>query len=599
MFETIFKTFVDTGNEYIWETPEIFPWLVALLLGCGIYITFRMRWINLRRFKHAVNVIRGCYDNPKDKGDINHFQALTTALSATVGIGNIAGVATAIHYGGPGIIFWLWVSGIFGMTLKFAECTLSLKYRTFDENGNVSGGPMYYIERGLGKRWKWMAVLFAFLTIVGSFGSGNMNQSNTVALSAAKNFHTPDWLVGLILATLVSLVILGGIRRIGAVSARVMPSMAVIYVMGALFILFRHIPELPGLFNTIITDALNPRAAFGGTAVGMWNLTLLWGIKRALFSNEAGQGSAPIAHAAAKTKEPVREGVVAMVGPFIDTLLICTLTGLVIVVTGVWDKKRVEKRFLDTNKVEVLDITRITGASDQKFKIDESATQGSYDIETEAPVNPWFGLGGKADSLLYIRYGIEYPDSIKFSGRTEVVDGKSDALLFVVNNGIINDATLLKNNKAYNGTFIMDDKGIRDENGKSLKLSIEGKSLQNSSELTEWAFEVGFGKFGKFGNFIVTFCVFLFGFSTIISWSYYGDRCVEYIVGVKYVMIYRIIYVCFTFFGAVLALETVWAYGDMALGCMVVPNLIAVMLLSPKVVSLTKDYFSRKHERYK
>ena len=562
MLQTIFKIIVDTANHYIWESPSVFPWLVALLLGSGIFITFRMGWINIRQFGHAINVIRGRYDNPKDAGDINHFQALTTALSATVGIGNIAGVATAIHYGGPGTIFWLWVSGIFGMSLKYAECTLSLNYRTFDEKGNASGGPMYYIERGLGKSWKWMAVIFATLAIVSSFGSGNMNQSNTVAVSAASDFHAPDWIVGFILASLVALVILGGIKRIGAVSSRLMPTMAIIYIVAALYILIAHISELPALFATIVAEAWKPKAAFGGTAAGVWHLTLLWGIKRALFSNEAGQGSAPIAHAAAKTKEPVREGIVAMIGPFIDTLVICTLTGLVITVTGVWNQKKEDYRALNTNKITVY-------------------------------TNPGFTVTDK--DLHNSRSVLLKP----FNGETKVDHGKAKDLLFEVNNGFVDNPVLIKDGKPYTGIFVLHGNTVKDGKGHNLKLHIKGDMLQNSSALTAWAFQLGFKKIFGFGNFIVTFSVFLFALSTIISWSYYGDRSVEYLFGVKYVIIYRIIYVGFTYMGAVLALETVWAYGDMALGLMAVPNLIAVLLLSPKVAKLTKDYFSREHKMYR
>lgn len=562
MFESILKSIVDTANKYIWESPTELPWLVILLLGTGIFITFRMGWINVRYFRHAIDVLRGRYDNPKDKGDINHFQALTTALSATVGIGNIAGVATAIHYGGPGTIFWLWVSGIFGMTLKYAECTLSLNYRIFDEKGNASGGPMYYIERGLGKGWKWMAVLFAVMAIIGSFGTGNMNQSNTVAVSAAADFNAPDWLVGLILATLVSLVILGGIRRIGSFSSRLMPTMAVIYILGALYILFGHLPELPNLFTTIISEALKPKAAFGGTAAGIWNLTLLWGIKRAVFSNEAGQGSAPIAHAAAKTKEPVREGVLAMIGPFVDTLVICTLTGLVIIVTGVWNQKKEDFRFLNANKIKIF--------ADPGFAVNDNYLHE----ENVVPLSP-------------------------FSGTTQVDSGRAFGVLFVADDGFIENPVLIKEGKPYSGMFSLKGTVIKDGRDKTLRLNIQGKMLQHSSALTAWAFQRGFKGVGKLGNFIVTLSVFLFALSTIISWSYYGDRCVEYLFGVKYVVVYRIIYICFVYLGAVLALETVWAYGDMALGLMIVPNLIAVLFLSPKLVTLTKDYFSRKHKRFK
>ncbi|MBU0754727.1 MAG: alanine:cation symporter family protein, partial [Planctomycetes bacterium] len=250
---------VEWGNGLVWETPETFPWLIVLLLGAGIYITFRMGWINIRYFGHAVNVIRGKYDNPEDAGDINHFQALTTALSATVGIGNIAGVALGIHYGGPGIMFWLWISGVFGMTLKFAECTLSMHYRKFDEKGNASGGPMYYIERGLGAGWKWMGVAFACLAVICSFGTGNMNQANTVAKVAETDFMfgfgVPNWVTGVILAAIVGMVIIGGIRRIGAVSSKLMPFMALLYTVGGMYVIIDHLPELPQIFVEIIDGA--------------------------------------------------------------------------------------------------------------------------------------------------------------------------------------------------------------------------------------------------------------------------------------------------------------------------------------------------------
>jgi len=562
MIESFLKSIVDTANIYIWESPAGLPWLVVLLLGTGIYVTFRMGWINFRKFGHAVNVIRGQYDNPEDEGDINHFQALATALSATIGVGNIAGVALGIHYGGPGVILWLWVSGLFGMTLKYAECTLSLHYRTFDKKGHASGGPMYSIERGLGKNWKWMAILFAGLTIISTFGIGCMNQSNTVAVSAASDFNAPDWIVGLILAFLVALVILGGIKRIGAVTSKLLPTMAFIYIMGALFILITHIQELPSLFASIVTEAFRPKAAFGGTAVGMWNLTLLWGIKRALFSNEAGMGSAPIAHAAAKTKEPVREGLVAMVGPFVDTLMVCTLTGLIIVLTGVWDKKKPDLQALDVNKIIVYQ-------------------KPDFDI---------------SDRSLHT---VEGASLQIFQGTTQIDSGKAEELIFVFNDGLVDDPLLLKDGKPYTGNLLIENNQVMKGEDESLSLDITGKMLQNSSALTAFAFQKGFKRIGKFGNLIVTICVFLFALSTIISWSYYGDRCVEYLFGVKYVIIYRIIFVGFTYLGAVLALETVWAFGDMALGLMVVPNLISVLLLSPKLVPLTKDYFSRKHKRFK
>lgn len=557
---TAFESFVDKGSEYVWETPEAFPWLVALLLAAGVFTTFRMGWVQVRKLGHAIDVIRGRYDNPADEGDINHFQALSTALSATVGIGNIGGVAIGIHYGGPGILLWLWISGIFGMALKYAECTLSMNYRTFDKKGNASGGPMYYIERGLGKRWKWMAVLFAFLAIVCSFGSGNMNQANTVAISAADDFGVPDWAAGLVLASVVALVILGGIKRIGAVSSRLMPFMTIIYVTAALVILFINVERLPGVFKNIFDQAFSPEAKLGGTALGIWHFTMMWGIRRALFSNEAGQGSAPIAHAAAKTKEPVREGVVAMVGPLVDTIIVCTMTGLVIILAGVWDTKKDTTMFLEPDKITVM-----VGPG---YEVDDSYLH-KKDVE---PLQ-------------------------EFTGTRTVTDGKAEGLLYEVNHGLIEDATLLKDGEPYTGPMTIEGTSVTGRDGESLDLEIGGRMLLSSSALTAWAFQVGFEPVAPWGNLIVTFAVFLFALSTVISWSYYGDRCVEYLFGVKYVMLYRTIYCCFTYIGAVTALETVWAYGDLALGCMSAPNLVAIILLSPVLVRISKDYFSREHKR--
>jgi AGCS family alanine or glycine:cation symporter len=553
MIEAVLRKIVDYANGFIWSFPKSFPWTVALLLLAGIYMTFRMRWVNVRKFRHAIQVILGKYDNPEDSGDINHFQALSTALSATIGIGNIAGVALGIHYGGPGVLLWLWISGIFGMTLKYAECTLSLNYRTFDSEGRASGGPMYYIERGLGPGWHWMAVLFATLTIISSFGIGCMNQSNTVAVSAASEFGMPDWTVGLILAFLVGMVILGGIKRIAAVSSRLMPVMTILYVSGALFILISHIQILPRIICSIISEALQPKAAFGGTAAGIWHFTMMWGIRRAVFSNEAGMGSAPIAHAAAKTKEPVREGVVAMVGPFVDTLLICTLTGLVILITGVWDNKKPDLIPVDLNKIQVLD------------------AQGMPHGEV---LNESQKIHAMSD----------------FQGSINVREGISD-LVWVVNDGLVEQPVIIRDAIPYTGLLSIQGKEIVDAEDYPLKLRLEGSMLQNSSSLTAWAFHEGFGRYGNIGTLIVTFSVFLFALSTIISWSYYGDRCTEYLAGVKAVIIYRILYVIFVYFGAVLSLETVWAYGDMALGLMMVPNLTAVLLLSPKVAALSRSYF--------
>ena len=548
----VIETIVEVGNRYVWEFPAKLPWLVVLLLAAGLFVTLRLLFIQVRQFRHGWLVVLGRFDDPDDPGDINHFQALSTALSATVGVGNIAGVATAIHYGGPGAVFWMWVTAFFGMALKFAECTLSLHYRVFDERGDASGGPMYYIERGLGKSWKPLAIVFAFCGIISSFGSGNMSQANTVAVSATTDLNASVYVVGVILVLLVGAVILGGIRSIARVSSRLAPTMALVYVAAALIILALNAGEVPGAFVTIISDAFTPRAGVGGSVAGVFSVTLLWGVKRGLFSNEAGQGSAPIAHAAAKTDEPVREGAVAMLGPFIDTLVICTMTALVIVITGVWDEKKPATIALGDAAVVV------NGA-------DDSAEEASA-----AVAGP-------------VRAGLQ------------------ETFTFEIADGPVDKAVLMVDDKPFDGELVYDPVAetikARDRSGNPVDVELSGEMLQNSSALTAWAFQRGMSPLGDWGNFVVTICVFLFALSTMISWSYYGDRCVTYLFGVKYVLLYRAVYIGFVYLGATTALEVVWAYGDLALGLMSVPNLIAVVLLTPKLLELTRDYFARMREK--
>jgi alanine or glycine:cation symporter, AGCS family len=557
MILDLLRSFVDVGNTLVWNTPSAFPWFVALLVGAGIIVTFWMGWIQIRRFRHAVDVARGKYDDPEDEGDINHFQALTTALSATVGIGNIAGVAIAIHWGGPGALFWMWVTAIFGMALKYAECTLSMEYRVFDDRGEAAGGPMYYIERGLGRRFKPMAILFAFLAVVCSFGSGNMNQANTIAEAAFNDLgHIPYWLSGAVAAALVGLVILGGIKRIGAVTSKLAPAMAILYVVGGVTILLLNIGDIPAAVQAIFVGAFKPAAGVGGTGAGVLLMTLVWGIKRGLFSNEAGQGSAPIAHAAAKTGEPVREGVVAMLGPFIDTLVICSVTGLVIVTTGVWQEK-------------------------------ESAIAKSGD---------W--------SIYQLPESGEYPDSVQgldeFVGSFDVELGVTEGIVLSAYDGPVDKPVLVDGDlKPFSGTISRDDEGnLTLPDGTSADVRVMGHMFRTGSSLTSWAFRRGLSPLlGKWGSLIVTLSVFLFGLSTAIAWSYYGDRSIQYLLGTRAVLPYRIAYVFFVFLGAQLSLSLVWDYGDLALGCMAVPNLIAVLLLAPKVKRMTDAYFARDHRK--
>jgi len=559
-----FQSVIEFVYRYVWEFPSALPYIVVLLLGTGIFLTIRMRFIQLRKVNHSLAIIAGYYDNPKDTGEINHFQALSAALSATIGIGNIAGVATAIHYGGPGALFWMWVTAIFGTTSKFVECTLSLRYRNVNKDGVVSGGPMYYIEKGLGSKWKFLAIIFAGCAVISSFGSGNSVQAFTVADSFRSDFGIPTWITGLTMATLVGLVIVGGIKRIGVVASRLVPFMSIVYFLGAITVLLINADKVPGAFATIIHDAFKPRAQVGGFFGSTFIFTLIWGVKRGLFSNEAGQGSAPIAHAAAKTKEPVREGLVAMLGPYIDTLLICTLTGLVIVTVGAWKEKKLETiPFIQKSGILVMN-----------------------------------------DGGRILKNGI-VPEEALYNGEFKIENGRALGVKFVKNSSTVDEPVVKFEDNLFTGRALAkvgNAIAFISEYGDTIpyeSITLTGTILQNGSPLTAWAFKRGLNPLGSWGNYIVTIAVFLFAISTAISWSYYGDRSIEYLFGSRAIMPYRIAFCIVHFLGAIFSLEVVWAFGDTALGLMTIPNLIALIALSGVARRLSVDYFSRPHKRYK
>ena len=315
--------------------------IVTLILG-AIFFTFWYRWMNVRGFKHAIDVIRGRYDRPEDTGEISHFRALTSALSATVGLGNIAGVAVAIQLGGPGAVFWMLITAVFGMTAKFSSCTLSQIYRKINSDGSISGGPMYYLDIGIkqmGGFWapvgKFLAVMYALMVMGGAIGGGNMFQVNQTAEAFRSTFgfsESANWIIGITMMILVGVVIIGGIKRIGAATSKIVPGMCGLYVLVSMIIILINISRVPETIGLIFSMAFTGNAFYGGM-IGV----LMWGIRRASFSNEAGLGSAAIAHAAAKTEEPVREGIVAMIGPFIDTIIVCFMTAIVVIITGAWN----------------------------------------------------------------------------------------------------------------------------------------------------------------------------------------------------------------------------------------------------------------------
>ncbi len=547
-------TFAQTLTDHVWGWPTDFPAMVALLLVTGLFTTVSLRFIQLRRLKHSLDVIRGKYDDPSHKGDLSHFQALTTALSATVGIGNIAGVATAIHYGGPGALFWMWVTAVFGMALKFTECTLSMKYRTILPDGSAAGGPMYYIEKGLGRNWKPLAIFFAVCAVISSFGSGNSIQSFTVADQLRSDLGVPTWISGIVLASLVGAVIIGGIKRIGNVTSKLVPYMAAIYVTGGMLVLLMNLGALPGVVRDIFASAFKPAAQIGGFAGGSFIFMLTWGVKRGLFSNESGQGSAPIAHAAAKTDEPVREGVVAMMGPLIDTLIICSITGLVILSTGVWTER-------------LPDEVPLNAQSDLSF------------------VLPGAGVQTDGDLL--------EPDL--FDGVVRITNGVPRDVAIVRNHSLVEGPVFLsEDGELFSGDLtVVEGEVLFDE---APALTIAGNMALNGSPMTAAAFQRGLEPImGRYGYLIITIGVLLFGLSTAISWSYYGDRSIVYLFGPRYVTPYKIVFCVMHFLGAIFSLEIVWNFGDSALGLMSLPNLIVLVLLAGMTRKITNEYFNRNH----
>jgi alanine or glycine:cation symporter, AGCS family len=555
---------VDTGNRLVWNTgitvgDETIPFVVMALLGTGFYLTLRLGFIQLRRLGHGFAVTSGKYDDPEEPGDVSHFQALSTALSATVGIGNIAGVAIAIHWGGPGAVFWMWMTAALGMAVKFTEVTLAQQYRQIEKpdldprkwEGSVSGGPMYYIERGLGPRWKPIAVFFAIMLGLTAFLTGNGIQANTVAHSMDTTFGVPTWITGMITATVVGLVIVGGITRIGRVTGILAPVMAAIYVLGALIILaFNAGQILPGI-ATIFREALNPTAGVAGTGIGAVLVTMMWGVKRGLFSNEAGQGSAPIAHAAAKTDEPVSEGVVGLVEPFIDTIVICTMTALVIIVTGAWDDR-----------------------------VPSSITVGGGDMSYIALHEDGRWRPAPMPSQVQVVDGrVLHP-----------IDGGQPAWHDVVLEELFVDPD---HTRPFSGLVLPGQRVAVAEDGTRYT-TLHGPAVRNGAPLTMLAFQRGLGPFGDWGHYIVLLSVLLFAVSTAIAWSYYGDRCAHYLLGSRAVLPYKMVFVLMHFVGAVLPLPVAWDLGDLLLGIVIFPNLLALVVLSPQVARLTKSYFERK-----
>ncbi|ABZ78359.1 amino acid carrier protein [Shewanella halifaxensis HAW-EB4] len=444
--------FVGMINGVVWGTP-----MLVMILGVGLFLTVGLRLMPILKLGTGFKLLWSGRIPDKDKrmkGEISPFNALMTSLSATIGTGNIAGVATAIFIGGPGALFWMWCTALVGMATKFAEAVLAVKYREVDDNGNHVGGPMYYIKNGLGSKWAWLGTAFALFGSLAGFGIGNTVQANSVADALSSNFGVPNWITGVVLMVLVGAVLMGGIKRIADVAGKLVPMMTVFYIAAGIAVLVVYAAEIPAAIELILHSAFNPVAAQGGFAGAAVWAAIRFGVARGVFSNEAGLGSAPIAHAAAQTNNPVAQGLVAMLGTFIDTLIVCSITGLAIIVSGAW-------------------------------------TSG-----------------------------------------------------------------------------------------------------ENGAALTSFAFSHAF----PLGNYVVAIALSVFAFTTILGWSFYCEKCVQFLFGVKAIKPFRIVWTLVVPLGAVSSLEFIWLLADTLNAMMAIPNLIALALLSPVVFALTREYFLKKRE---
>ena len=525
-------------------------WFPALLIGTGIFFTVYLGFPQFRYFSLGWKIVSGKYKQSEGKGETTPFQALTTAMSGAVGTGNIGGVALAIWVGGPAAIFWMWITAIFGMTTKFVEVTLAHKYRTTISDGSISGGPMYYIEQGL--NLKWVAVLFSLLMMITAIGSGNMPQINNIANVMDTEFNVPKLFTGLFLGVLLWIIIIGGITRIAAVASRIIPIMGLIYFGGALIILIENYQNIIPSFNSIFSQVFTGSAATGGFLGATFAMSLKYGVARGLYSNEAGQGSSPIAHASSKTEKSIEQGIVSILEPFIDTIVVCSVTALVILSSGVWTEK-FENDF-DRSSMVFID--------------------GSYSENIESELNELARFVQNESSTI-----------VRFSGEIKVTNGEMIPSGFtLIHKRSIAENVLIYDDQdlLFNGTFSVSDGFLED------RLRFRGLSLIDSAELTAKAFSQGV--LGESGGKLVAIALLLFAFSTAIAWCYYGDRSTAYIFGERGVFWYRNIYVVFFMLAAVIDTEIVWNIAYVSVALVAIPNLIALFVLRKEMYSLSNEF---------
>ena len=535
-------------------------WFPAFLIGTGIFFTAYLGFPQFKFFGHGWRIVTGKYAKNDAEGETTPFEALTTAMSGAVGTGNIGGVALAIWIGGPAAIFWMWITAIFGMTTKFVEVTMAHKYRTTLSDGSISGGPMYYIEKSFNKRWA--GVLFAALMMICAIGSGNMPQINNIASVLDSTFSIPKLATGLILGTMLWLIISGGIKRIAKIASKLVPFMAVIYFGGALVVVLENYQNIIPSFHSIFSQVFSGSAAAGGFLGASFAMSLKLGVARGLYSNEAGQGSSPIAHASAKTEHSVEQGMVSILEPFIDTIVVCSVTALVILSSGAWIQKY-------ENTFERSSMAIFAG---------EYSESNSNDVEE---------LG---KYILDARKFTNNTTAVKnFSGNLPIANGEilqGDVTIFH-NNSIAEDVTFYKNGSSFDGPLEVVNGEITDSS-----VTVKGKSLIHSAELTSKAF--GSGVLGKYGEYIVAIGLLLFAFSTAIAWSYYGDRSTAYIFGENAVPWYRMIYVICFIAAAVIDTTVVWNIAYVVVALVTIPNLFALFILRKEMKEQVTSYVVEK-----
>lgn len=545
------------GN-YAWGMP-----LLILLIGGGAFFMIYSRFLPFKYFGHAINILRGKYDDPNDPGEINHYQALSGAIAATVGMGNISGVAVAIMTGGPGALVWMWLSALVGVATKFFTCSLAVMYRGKDSEGNLQGGPMYVIMEGMGKTWKPLAVLFV---VAGMFGVLPVFQANQLTEIVRELVLIPygftgedhffsDLMTGLVIVVFVSIVTFGGLKRIANVAGQLVPLMVLIYVVAVGYIILTNLSEVPASFGLIFSDAFTGNAILGGALGAL----IVAGVRRAAFSNEAGIGNAPMMHGAAKTNEPIREGLVAMLGPAIDTIIVCTMTALAILITGTW-KPQITEGNAYTMEVKANTIQE-DGADKVVAEIylvkDPDGEIGTITttISTDIPMT--------------FATGLDLQKSIGDNNIKIKVDGAENVELV---SSVAEDAIVLSISSEGDNEFIIKE-------DRSRGIAVTAAAFDQSIPYL--------------GGWILTFCVIIFALTTMFSMSYYGQKCFSFLFGAKYKTHYTIFFVATIIFGAVASIQAVISLIDGMYATMAVPTMVSALYLSPKVVAAAKDYFKR------